>query len=254
MSSSIFDYESFANDLGIDESEIFKLEVEPIFDLSKNPVKVYKKFNMEYDNLKEIKYNTLPIIDEILYNHRFEKGIIHAFSDECKEFLYENLKDQRRLITHTMENREEKLEEFKNSSRPLVFVSSSMDEGVDLPGDQCRFQIIFKLPFPNSQDYRIGMREATYEDGEEWYRYKMLTRLIQAYGRGIRYEGDYCQTYLLDNRIWDELIKDYNGDRIIPQYFLDVLEEYDRFEDATIPDTDEDGGEDSLAGYLEDYI
>lgn len=254
MSSSIFDYESFANDLGINQSEIFKLEIEPIFDLSKNPIKVYNKFNMEYDNLKEIKFDTLPIIDEILDNHRFEKGIIHAFSNECKEFLYENLSDQRRLITHQTEDRETQLERFKEGRPNLVFVSSSMDEGVDLPGELCRFQILFKLPYPSTEDDRVEVREATFEDGEDWYKYKMLTRLIQAYGRGIRYEGDYCQTYLLDNRIWDVVEEDDNGDRIIPQYFLDVLEEYDRFEEPTIPDNNDEEEEDPLEAYLKDYI
>ena len=253
MSSSIFDYESFAYDLGIKEEDVFKLRIPPIFDLSNNPIKVYNKFDMSCESLKEIRYKTLPIVDEILENHKFEKGIIHAFSNECKEFLFENLTDKRRLITHTTEDRERKLEEFKNSSRKLVFVSSSMDEGVDLPGDLCRFQILYKLPYPSTEDERIQVRERTYEDGTDWYVYKMLTRLIQAYGRGIRFEGDYCTTYLLDNRIWDVVDEDYDGNRIIPQYFLDVLEEYDRFEEIeSIPEDDEE--EDPLEAYLRDNL
>ena len=254
MSSSIFDYESFAYDLGINEDEVFKLRIPPIFDLSKNPIKVYNRFDMSYENLKDIRYNTLPIVDEILENHKFEKGIIHTFSNECKEFLFNNLTDKRRLITHTTEDRERKLEEFKNSPRKLVFVSSSMDEGVDLPGDLCRFQILYKLPYPSTEDERVQVRERTYEDGTDWYVYKMLTRLIQAYGRGIRFEGDYCQTYLLDNRIWDVVDEDYDGSRIIPHYFLDVLEEYDRFEELDIIDDSEEEEEDELDNYLSQYL
>ena len=252
MSSSIFDYENFAFDLGIEEDDVFKLRIPPIFDLSNNPIKVYNKFDMSRESLKEIRYNTLPIVDEILEKHKFEKGIIHAFSNECKDFLFENLTNKRRLITHTTEDRERKLEEFKNSPRKLVFVSSSMDEGVDLPGDLCRFQILYKLPYPSSEDERVQVREKTYEDGTDWYVYKMLTRLIQAYGRGIRFEGDYCTTYLLDNRIWDVVDEDYDGSRIIPQYFLDVLEEYDRFEE--IENIPEEDGEDELDKYLSQYL
>ena len=255
MSSSIFNHKNFADDLGIDESEVFTLRVPPIFDLSNNPIKVYNKFDMSYDNYEEIKNKTLPIIDEILQNHKFEKGIIHTFNNEIKEFLFENLTDNRRLITHTTENREVQLEKFKKSSRNLVFVSSSMDEGVDLPGDLCRFQILYKLPYPNTQDERISNREKTYEDGTDWYVYKMLTRLIQAYGRGIRFEGDYCKTYLLDNRIWEVVDEDYDGSRVIPKYFLDVLEEYDRFEEIeNIPEEDEDEDEDPLDAYLKNYL
>ena len=255
MSSSIFDYKNFADDLGIKEEDVFKLTVPPIFDLSNNPIKVYNKFNMSYENYEEIKYKTIPVIDEILQNHKFEKGIIHTFNNDIKEFLYENLSDKRRLITHTTENREKQLELFKKSPRKLVFVSSSMDEGVDLPGDLCRFQILYKLPYPNTQDERIQVRERTYEDGTDWYVYKMLTRLIQAYGRGIRFEGDYCKTYLLDKRIWDVIDEDYDGGRIIPKYFLDVLEEYDRFEEIeNIPEEDEGEEKDELEKYLSQYL
>lgn len=255
MSSSIFDYDNFSYDLGIKKDEVFKLTVPPIFDLSNNPIKVYNKFNMSYENYEEIKYKTLPIIDEILQNHKFEKGIIHTFNNEIKEFLVENLADQRRLITHTTQDREQQLDKFKKSPRKLVFVSSSMDEGVDLPGDLCRFQILYKLPYPSTEDERVQLRERTYDDGNEWYVYKMLTRLIQAYGRGIRFEGDYCKTYLLDNRIWEIIDEDYDGNRIIPKYFLDVLEEYDRYEEIeNIPKEDEDDREDSLEAYLEEYL
>ena len=254
MSSSIFDYDNFSYDLGIKKDEVFKLTVPPIFDLSNNPIKVYNKFDMSYENYEEIKYKTLPIIDEILQNHKFEKGIIHTFNNEIKEFLVENLTDQRRLITHTTQDREQQLDKFKKSPRKLVFVSSSMDEGVDLPGELCRFQILYKLPYPSTEDERVQLRERTYEDGNEWYVYKMLTRLIQAYGRGIRFEGDYCKTYLLDNRIWEIIDEDYDGNRIIPKYFLDVLEEYDRYEEIENISDEEEEEEEDLESYLEQYL
>ena len=254
MSSSIFDYDNFSYDLGIKKDEVFKLSVPPIFDLSNNPIKVYNKFDMSYENYEEIKYKTLPIIDEILQNHKFEKGIIHTFNNEIKEFLVENLTDQRRLITHTTQDREQQLDKFKKSPRKLVFVSSSMDEGVDLPGELCRFQILYKLPYPSTEDERVQLRERTYEDGNEWYVYKMLTRLIQAYGRGIRFEGDYCKTYLLDNRIWEIIDEDYDGNRIIPKYFLDVLEEYDRYEEIENISDEEEEEEEDLESYLEQYL
>ena len=55
--------------------------------------------------------------------------------------------DNPRLITHDKENKTEVIEKFIKSDEPLVLISPSMGEGVDLPGDLCRFQIIYKLPF-----------------------------------------------------------------------------------------------------------
>ncbi len=127
-----------------------------------------------------------------------------------------------RLIS-TKDNREERLDEFKNSPEPKVLVSPSMNEGVDLPGDLCRFQIIYKLPYI-SLDERVRLRTYAYEDHDKWYLYKMLTKLIQTYGRGIRFEEDYCKTYILDNRVLDIIDKDLEGDNIIPKYFIENME------------------------------
>ena len=65
------------------------------------------------------------------------------------------------------------------------------------------------------------------EDGKEWYKYKMLTRLIQAYGRGIRSEKDSCKTYIIDKRLWKVILNDWENDtHLIPQYFIDAIEDY----------------------------
>ena len=55
----------------------------------------------------------------------------------------------------------------------------------------------------------------------------MLTKLIQSYGRGIRCEGDYCKTYILDNRLFDVINDDLEGNQIIPKYFINAIENFD---------------------------
>ena len=224
MSSSIFNPKNFNYDLGIKEEETYVLKVPNIFKLSDNPIKICNDFDMGYDTLKETSKKTIPLIKKILKKHANDKGVIHTVSDECRDFIVDNIKNKR-IITHrNTDDREEQLNKFKESDKPLVFVSPSMNEGVDLPGDQCRFQIIYKLPFISKTE-RVEKRQKTYDDGEDWYLYKMLTRLIQTYGRGIRYEGDYCKTYIIDNRIWEIIEEDLEKNHIIPQYFLDAIED-----------------------------
>jgi hypothetical protein len=104
------------------------------------------------------------------------------------------------------------LEEFKKSESPMVLISPSMNEGVDLPGDLCRFQIIYKLPYPDLADKQIRLRANADED---WYNYKTSLALIQAYGRGMRHEDDYCTTYLIDSRKRQFVKKD----RFMPDEF-----------------------------------
>ena len=227
MSSSIFNSENFNYDMGINENETYVLKVPNIFELSNNPIKIYNDFNMNYETLGIVSKETIPVIKKILKEHRNEKGVIHTVSDECKEFIVNRI-DNYRLLTHKTEDREEVLSQFKKSKKPLVLVSPSMNEGVDLPGEQCRFQIIYKLPYlPPSP--RVERRKATYDDGNDWYLYKMLTKLIQTYGRGIRFEGDQCKTYILDNRLWEIIENDLQENRIIPQYFLEAIEDLNEY-------------------------
>ena len=87
-----------------------------------------------------------------------------------------------------------------------------MNEGVDLPGDECRFQIIYKLPYPDLGDRQIMLRANADED---WYNYKTALSLIQTYGRGMRFEDDYCVTYFIDSRIGEFV----ENDRFIPDSF-----------------------------------
>ena len=149
--------------------------------------------------------------NDIVLLHENEKGIIHTVSTGCKDYLINNLYSPR-LIDHNTQNRIEQLEEFKRSNEPLVLISPSMNEGVDLPGDLCRFQIIYKLPYPDLADKQIRLRANADSD---WYDYKTSLSLIQTYGRGMRFEDDYCITYFIDSRIRDFV----EGDKFIPNDF-----------------------------------
>ena len=159
MSSSIFDHENFAYDMGIDEDEIFSIRVPNIFDLTNNPIKLYNEFNMNAENIKNgMAKNTLRTIKQILKNHNNEKGVIHTTNYDCAFYLKKHI-DNYRLKTHYNEkDREKVLNDFKKSKDPLVLISPSMNEGVDLPEDLCRFQIIFKLPYLPPDDSWINKR------------------------------------------------------------------------------------------------
>ena len=93
-----------------------------------------------------------------------------------------------------------------------------MDEGVDLPGDKCRFQVIYKIPYPYLEK-QVRIRK---EIDLGWYHYNTIVRLVQTYGRGMRYQDDYCQTYFIDDTsnlfYWDNML--YN---LIPDFFKNAI-------------------------------
>ncbi len=199
MSATILDYEFFLKCLGVEGDDIYPIRRKTPFDLKRNPIKTFENINLSHKTLKRDAPKTILIIKSILNTHKNEKGIIHTVSGTCRDYLVNNLNEPR-LIEHNTQNRSEQLEKFISTDDPMVLISPSMNEGVDLPGDLCRFQVIYKLPYPDLADKQIRMRANADED---WYNYKTALSLIQTYGRGMRHEDDYCMTYLIDSRITD---------------------------------------------------
>ena len=95
-----------------------------------------------------------------------------------------------------------------------------MNEGVDLPGDLCRFQIIYKIPYPNTQDKQTKKRMKM---DNRWYKYQTALSLVQTVGRGMRYEDDYCMTYFIDNRLNDFILKDELSNNFLPDTFIEAI-------------------------------
>jgi Rad3-related DNA helicase len=71
---------------------------------------------------------------------------------------------------------------------------------------------LIKLP---TKDVRV---EKLMKLDKDWYGNQMLKVLVQACGRGVRSEDDYCETYILDGSIFDAINR---NKKKLPKFFLD---------------------------------
>jgi len=217
MSGSIVDYKNFAKYLGLSEDEVYYIQQESSFDVvNNNPLIPKYCGKLTY---KE-KNNTLPKaykeIDEILTTHMNDKGIIHCNSREFANKILENCWDYGRFITY--ENSYEKeiaIQELKDSDNGVI-VAYSLEEGLNLPDDDIRFQILLKCPYPSLADKQIKARQkADYT----WYLLETIRKTIQTVGRGMRHEDDYCKNYLIDSSFKSILKNKY-----CPKYIKDSVQ------------------------------
>lgn len=220
MSATILDYRLFAHWLGISQDEIYAIRQKSPFDVKRNPIFTFDGFNMSHNHINESAPQTIDTIKCILERHKNEKGIIHTISGKCRDYLLKNI-DEDRLIHHNVQNRAEIIEKFKNSSEPLVLVSPSVNEGVDLPGDECRFQIIYKIPYPDLGDKQISYRNRL---DAKWYDYSTSLSLVQTHGRGMRYDEDYCKTYFIDSRFINYVVDDGVDNHFLPDSFKEAID------------------------------
>lgn len=217
MSSTILNKEIFADELGLDISEVKFIHKD--FPFSSDTNQIYLRNCADMKNFKKVKL-VIPFIEDILEKHKSEKGIIHTDKPRYTNYI-KNQIDNPRLMFHGDYNYGNKLKKFKNSSNS-VLVSDSRVEGMAFPKDSCRFQIILRQHLiPNDEI-------AKYKDNESnWYSYKKAIYLVQLLQRAARSEDDGGITYILDERISKTIRKDIMYYNFIPDYILDSIADMD---------------------------
>ncbi len=213
MSGTIISPKMMAFLMGLQESDYGYISLPCPFLEEKRPI-IYLKFGkMSYYDKSETFKRSVPIIKKILEKNSNHKGIIHSGNYEFNTWIAKSIKDKRLLI-HDSSTREKLLNHHLESKLETVLVSPSMINGIDLKDELSRFQIILKVPFPNLRSTKIKKRLETNPD---WYNWKALIDIMQAYGRSIRNDDDWAETYILDE-CFDQLLN--TG---IPKYFKSAL-------------------------------
>ena len=222
MSATILNDRTFCRSVGLSTS-FYDRDVKFIRIPSDFPVekRLIYPLNIEYLNFnnlqsEQVKNNIVKAIDNLMYIHRFDKGIIHTTSYEQLNFIKENLSQEnarRLIVTDPDLQRDEVLKQHIDSIKPTVLISPSLHTGLDLKDDLSRFQIITKVPYPNKGDRWTNAKR---EIDEEWYYWQTALKLIQAYGRSIRSKEDWAKTYVLDSAFGYFVKKNKN---ILPDWF-----------------------------------
>jgi Rad3-related DNA helicase len=161
-------------------------------------------------------------IAAILGLHAHDKGLIHVASYALARRLMADLAQRapaqaRRLIfVESSEAKTAALERHRISRAPTVLVSPSLREGVDLPDEFLRFQIVTKVPYPDLGDPWTAARRGR---DPRWYAVETAKALLQAYGRSCRHADDHGITYVLDAQF--ERFLQHNRP-LLPEWFLEA--------------------------------
>lgn len=173
------------------------------------------------NNIERLTYEIACKVENILLRYPKSKGIVHTPSYKFTQALLETMDDSFRpriLAQDKDENTAKKImENHVTSPDPTVLFTPGMKEGVDLKGELSRFQIIVKAPYPNLGDAAI---KAMADKDPLWYKNRAVIDFLQMYGRSIRSETDYAETYCLDNNLRG-LIRDNKF--MIPKWVMEAV-------------------------------
>lgn len=203
-SATIGNVTSYMTNIGIDLSQVSERQnyiaytsLPNIFDFTNSPIFVLPNYKMSF---KEKNYS-FPKIQELVYKiletYPDVRGMINTGSYQNSAAIINNApsKLKRRLIGYdSSKNKHETIKRFKSSKNGII-VGPSLVEGVDFPGDLCRLIIIVKLPYPNLKSPLTNAKRQLFP---LWYDATTSNTIIQNIGRGVRFQGDWCFTFILD--------------------------------------------------------
>jgi Rad3-related DNA helicase len=226
MSATILSGKHFARHLGLKESEVEMIDLPSPFPPKTRPIFFMPATQMTHKNKDSAWPEAVEALDNILDKHPDEKGLVHTVSYPLTRFVLENSRHKHRFLQHDMKTRIQVLNKFKKSASNDVLVSPSMDRGIDLPGNQCSFVVILKIPSPNIGDAQISRRlYSTGKDGQICHAMQTIRSMVQSTGRGVRFSGDTCVSYIIDT----QFIRLYNENRwLIPRWWLEALVTFPR--------------------------
>ena len=222
MSATILNNKAFCKSIGLNPGEVKFIRVKSDFPVEHRAIYPLNIAYLNYSNLQsiDIMSKIASAIDNLMYTHKNDKGIIHTTSYEQLNFIKENLSKEnarRLLLTDPEIQRDEIIFQHTSTSKPTVLISPSLHTGLDLKDELSRFQIITKVPYPNKSDRWTNAKRQV---DEEWYYWQTALRLIQAYGRSVRSKDDWARTYVLDSAFSYFVRKNRNS---LPDWFVQAI-------------------------------
>jgi hypothetical protein len=208
-------------ELDLGRKRVLYLDCPSPIPATSRPLVYSPRFNLSRDCVP----HALPLLAaEILklLDQHPEKGLIHlpyTLAGKLQLIL-----DHPRVSYHSKVDKAERLRDFRDAppESGAVLVASGLYEGVDLPYDAARWQLIGKVPFPSLGDPAIAAHAAK---DPQWYLWSSIKNLLQAYGRIVRAPDDQGITYIYDTsfeRVWNQ------GQKLIPQFVKDAYKKVAR--------------------------
>ena len=218
LTGTLGDMKKFCQWNNINPDNTYHIYEKSPFDVSNRPI--YRDFvgNMSGSRRNVPNWKNkraISKIKQLIGKYPNQKGVIHTSSNEQAFWIMDNLKEYNLLFVGG-ESRNEVLKEFNESKDDAILIGASIKDGVDLKGDLCRFQIVFKVPYPQLNE-QVKYRKSL---DPSWYYYQAVMAIMQAYGRGIRDKDDYCDMYIIDSNF--KKLFDYNYN-FFNEYFTEAL-------------------------------
>jgi ATP-dependent DNA helicase DinG len=202
--------------LGLDRKRVLIVQGKSPIPAASRPIHAVPLVALNYQNLEAGTLKVAEYVNTVLLpRHRGEKGVIHATYAQA-ELFRKSLKDPRFLF-HDRYDKTAKYQEFLAREDDCVLVACGLYEGIDLPDDLGRWQVVAKVPWLSLADPAIAYKAKL---DNEFYLWETAKIVIQACGRVARHENDFGATYIPDT----SFSRLYKGlEKTLPDWFKEAI-------------------------------
>jgi len=201
--------------MGVEDSKITIHEYPSSFPSSRRPVIYIPTVRVQHDMTEMDIHRWISQMDNIMRTRKDRKGIIHSVSYARSKQIMAISENKNYMITHDRRSLKSAIQHFRDADPPCIMVSPSMVTGYDFPYDQCEYQIISKIGFPDTRS--VSMQARVKRDNEYAYYITMLS-IVQASGRGMRSKDDQCEVFIVDDH-WSWFVNRWK--KFAPAWFLE---------------------------------
>jgi ATP-dependent DNA helicase DinG len=189
------------------------------FPVANRPIYVLDGLPIDRKTPAQVDRQWAILIDQIIRSRKNQRGIIHTVSYDRRDKLIKYSHMDKIMLRPESRDTARAVATFKTKAPPVVLTSPSVTTGYDFPGDECRYQVIAKVPFPDANSELSRRRSNVFRDYPFHYAWQQI---VQAAGRGVRSETDWCDTFIVDSHfkwLWKDTAK------LAPKWFLSALKQ-----------------------------
>lgn len=153
--------------------------------------------SLDEESQLDVVFRSHEDVDEV------KRSLFLVPSTTNEEAWSEIIEDELKYDTFSASEIEESKEPFTNSEEAVAVVANRYD-GIDFPGDDCRFIVLWDLPRAVHLQERFVIEKmgavTTLQD-------RITTRIVQAFGRCTREDTDYAAILVAGGKIDEYLLK-----------------------------------------------
>lgn len=200
VSATVGDKDNFDDNIGLKytQNPESKMEwIESTFNFDKSPIYFLNRYKMSFAEKEKSLEKLKPLIYKVCNNFAGQKGIIQTGTYAIAKDIIDNapVEIKSRLLYYNGSKEKTEVILKHMMSKDTILIGPTLNEGIDLPGDLCRFIIITKMPYPTIKDRLVDAKMKIFP---YWYNSTTSNSIIQGIGRGNRFADDYCTTYIFD--------------------------------------------------------